>query len=707
MTSLRVDEQSAARSERMSDSGIARPKLSGIIGDQSAEAGESRSGEDTRRRGWYWNWNTMVTQFAPLIGLDGKGLLDSYIVWTDRREDSPYRGYAFPSTTSEANFYGIDRNLLSTINKILVALDLIEIKKKMVNRPDETGNDWKFPHNTYRVKDQGDNFQLTADAVRKVVELATEDTAVYRRIKHIFGSKFKPIDPQSVWYEIIAELEPTANWQKLRAIALEDERRTSERSRKGHAARRKNTGSTKAVTTGEKSVTPVALVPAVSQDSTATTVGNNSGNDSTVASESPLKSTAAQISNGSETSAAQSSNASGVQPSSDAAPINSGSATIAQTTSTTNYTDQTTTTTGDKEAQTEVRNTNVHGREPVEDFGGGPDDSRDRELTLRLFDEANENPVSVAARRVLGRVATDFADLATPVGISGWALTGLAIEEAVASGSAYVAPKRVREILNRWKRDGIPEEYARASGNHDHASQTGAAVVTDDDEPSHRFVRTPAAQSAPTISPPAQTPGDSLWERACVLLHTEASISPALHTQLVSDARLLRIESGHAELLVTDRLRAGLSADLERIIQTKLSVAARSPLRLRIVTGEAPPPHITNPYKQGDRMLAGAEFQVPGSGMTNSQLWAAVQQALAAGGDIPRAELAMWSGNSELLALADSTFVLGFGNPFLCRRAEHRRQDLEREFTYLAGFSCEIEIVESALWREEHQEGLA
>lgn len=706
MTSLRADEQSAARSEAMPETTSTRPKLTGIVGDKSPEGGESRSGEDTRRRGWYWNWNTMVTQFAPLIGLDGKGLLDSYIVWTDRREDSPYRGYAFPSTTSEANFYGIDRNVLGTINKILVALDLIEIKKKMVNRPDESGNDWKFPHNTYRVKEQGDNFQLTADAVRKVIELALEDTAVYRRIKHIFGSKFKPIDPQSVWYDIIAELEPTENWQKLRAIALEDERRTSERSRKGHAARRRSTGNTKAVATGDSGVTPVKTVSEQSKESTASTVDKDSDNDSTVATKTPPKSTAASTSSGSKTSAAQSSNASGVQTSTAAAPTSSGSPTIAQSTSTTNYTDQTTTTTGDKEAQNEVRTTNVQIREPVEDFGGGPDDSRDRELTLRLFDEANEKPVSIAARRSLGRVATDFVDLASSVGISGWALAGIAIEEAVASGSTFVATKRVREILNRWRRDGIPQEYAGMSGGHDQPAQSKSTPVTEGAESSHSFVRTPAMPEA--VSNPQSRAGDEIsafWDSACALLEKEKSISSALHHQLCSDARLLRVESGVAELLVSDRLYAVLSEDLQRLIQAKLGVAARRPLRLRVVTGDAPPPNIANPSRHNhERMLTGAIFQVPGSGMTNTQLWAAVQQSLNAGGDIPRAELAMWSGASELLALVDSTFVLGFGNAFLCRRAEHRLADLEREFTYLAGFSCEVEIVETSLWQAEQEE---
>ena len=74
--------------------------MSGIVGDASASV--SRSGEDVRKRGWFWHWNSIVTQYAPLLGLKGVGLLNSYTVWTDRREESPHRGYAFPSQQSEA-----------------------------------------------------------------------------------------------------------------------------------------------------------------------------------------------------------------------------------------------------------------------------------------------------------------------------------------------------------------------------------------------------------------------------------------------------------------------------------------------------------------------------------------------------------------------------------------------------------------------------
>ena len=98
------------------------------------EPDTAQSGDDARRRGWFWHWNSMVTQYAPLLGLKGIGLLNSYTVWTDRREHSPYQGYAFPSQTSESAFYGEDRAELISINKILVALDLIEIRKEMVQR---------------------------------------------------------------------------------------------------------------------------------------------------------------------------------------------------------------------------------------------------------------------------------------------------------------------------------------------------------------------------------------------------------------------------------------------------------------------------------------------------------------------------------------------------------------------------------------------
>src|SRR5687768_16455359 len=213
-------------------------ETAGAIAGVAGEATATRSGEDTRRRGWFWHWNALVTQYAPLIGLKGVGLLNSYTVWTDRREESPHRGYAFPSQQSEADFYGEDRNELITINKILVALDLIEIRKEMVYRTDEKGRRWKVPHNLYRVKDHGDEFNLSTADVMRVAQLADKDRAVYRYVRRMFSPRFEPIDRDNVWHRILDELRPTDIWQRLAARTERDEQRASARSKAGHASRR-------------------------------------------------------------------------------------------------------------------------------------------------------------------------------------------------------------------------------------------------------------------------------------------------------------------------------------------------------------------------------------------------------------------------------------------------------------------------------------
>ena len=116
---------SAAEAAKAGTGGHVPGATEGAIAGAVGEAAATQGGEDTRRRGWFWHWNSVVTQYAPLLGLKGVGLLNSYTVWTDRREESPHRGYAFPSQQSEADFYGEDRAELIAINKILVALDLI------------------------------------------------------------------------------------------------------------------------------------------------------------------------------------------------------------------------------------------------------------------------------------------------------------------------------------------------------------------------------------------------------------------------------------------------------------------------------------------------------------------------------------------------------------------------------------------------------
>lgn len=238
----------------------------------------SRSGLDERRRGWFWHWNSIVTQYAPLIGLKGIGLLNSYTVWTDRRSDSPFHGYAFPSQEAEAAFYGEERQELITINKILVTLGLIEIKKEMVVRVDAQGQRWRVPHNLYRVRDSEDGYTLSTDAVRAVLELARQDAEVFRYIRHIFAPRFAPIDRHNPWHAILAELRPTSLWQELvqRAEATaESYRRRAARTRR--TARSDNGVTTVATSDGDAPAqgSPTAVAISDSGSSFSGAAGDN------------------------------------------------------------------------------------------------------------------------------------------------------------------------------------------------------------------------------------------------------------------------------------------------------------------------------------------------------------------------------------------------------------------------------------------------
>jgi len=466
--------------------------VTGVVGDTSAT--EVRSGEDTRRRGWFWHWNSIVTQYAPLIGLKGVGLINSYTVWTDRRESSPHRGYAFPSQQREADFYGEDRAELITINKILVALDLIEIRKEMVLRTDEKGRRWKVPHNFYRVKDHGDGFTLTARDVLTIAELAERDRAVYRYLRRVFSPRFAPIDGQNVWHDILVEVRATEVWQRLAARAAKEESKASARSRAGHAARRGNEDEA------------VFSVPTRSDseesEATATDSDNDSATGDTNDSAGDQETSVATTNTGSATTDALINSGLNEDRPTSVAPANTAPATSAGPTNTTYHQVKSTTTTRDEAVD------NLAGEpDPAPSFGDpdrAPDDLRATDITIRHFEEANARPSTPAERRLLRQLAERFDATAREAGSSGWVWLAQAIDDAVSAGSAFVAPRRVREILTRWERDGVPVEYRPAGGDRDESSRDPYRPVTGPAGRSHRpgeVGRAPVRESIPVPDP--------------------------------------------------------------------------------------------------------------------------------------------------------------------------------------------------------------
>jgi hypothetical protein len=431
----------------------------------------SRAGEDVRRRGWFWHWNALVTQYAPLIGLKGVGLLNSYTVWTDRREESPHRGYAFPSQQSEADFYGEDRAELITINKILVALDLIEIRKEMVVRADPQGRRWKVPHNFYRVKDHGDDFSLGPTDVLRVAELAARDRAVYRYVRRVFSPRFSPIDGDNVWGRILPEVRRTPVWQGLAARAAAEEDRASARTRAGHAARKSASAGTE--DDAAPGATPPFFAPGAGDGAAITADGSDS---TTVTSLSGEQTSVAPSNTGSGLDVGGTNRGSRQKRASSVAPSNEAGPTVVAPSNTTYHQSPTTTKDDSDESEkdcsvgqsdgapTGATITAARAEQPGGPGARPPADGPGEVAALRAFESANDRPVTPAERKLLRDLAARFEPVAAAahqdrqdVPGSGWGWLEAAIWDAVEAGSAFVAPRRVREILLRWERDGFPQ----------------------------------------------------------------------------------------------------------------------------------------------------------------------------------------------------------------------------------------------------------
>jgi hypothetical protein len=562
---------------------------------------EIRTGEDTRQRGWFWHWNELHTEYEPLLKHSGIGLITSYIVWTDRREDSPYRGYAFPSLQSQAAFSGSDRAELITINRILVALDLIEIRKEMVLRVDEQGHQWRVPHNLYRVKDRSGDPHLTTADVLRVLELAEERQDVYRHIRHILTSSFVPISRTNIWHQILAELRSQPVWQRLAARALAEEERLSARSRAGHVSRRSAQGEDVPVEPveggGPRAVAPIDdhadfFVPGTELvESTATGESVESPPD--------LAQTVDAASNGGlPTSVGQSNQAFDEDRPSSGGGSNQGRPTsVAPTNPMQDQSKQATRTTkgvggqrperavtdGSGSVTGVVTSTGVTLSQASSGPGSrrAPESGPDRAAALVAFAEANSRQASAAEERLLAGIAAEVA------GDRGWELVTAAIYEAVDSGSAYVAPKRVREIVRRWLRDGhgpaaesdqsLPleavaagsEQRGEASGDHgagsngplgfDQAGEGAGIQPVQDGVESRRDVgnQRSAAGGEPFWVDEAGLGSESLWAAVVDLVEQSGAIRPAEVHDYLKPAVLLGRSGGTA-------LRLGVAHELAR-----------------------------------------------------------------------------------------------------------------------------------------------
>ena len=560
---------------------------------------DDRAGIDARQRGWYWHWNGIVTQYAPLIGLKGVGLLNSYTVWTDRRDKSPTRGYAFPSQQSESSFYGEDRAELITINKILVALDLVEIRKEMVQRTDPQGRKWKVPHNLYRVKDRTDGLELQTADVLRVVHLASKDAAVFRYVKRIFSNRFTPIDRDNVWHRILKEVAGDPTWQELTEKTARIEARASARSKAGHKSRGKQEQSENGhgpsgaeMTAGHsnnRSFDPAKHSNGDMQIVQTSVAHSNAGPDvenrDVATGNSGSESDVDHINTGSQGGDASSAEATNNGPASVVAPSN---ATYYQETSTTTTTtsesDSSTgnggaTSSGDTSGQQAIpldqssvpESVGPSGLddnpaalqttdEPGVDRPGQPAAQRSLAdpaaggplvgpgpLVVSLFEAANNRSATPLERTLLGELERDAAEPADRCGETGADWVAAAMREAVSSGSAFVAPKRIREIINRWASTGSRPGFAKLSPPSLDAAEHAEPVE----------ILLPRGRNAGRV-----------W--GLVLEELAGVLDEATHQRLFEGSRIAAYRAGNIEIEVPAAVQAKLSAEYRPLLQRHL-----------------------------------------------------------------------------------------------------------------------------------------
>jgi hypothetical protein len=786
--------------------------LEGATGQDDDHARTTeRSGVDARRRGWFWHWNNVVTQYAPLIGLKGVGLLNSYTVWTDRRDESPHRGYAFPSQQSEADFYGEERAELITINKILVALDLIEIRKEMLTRVDERGRRWRVPHNLYRVKDRPDGVDLRAADVIRVAELAKRDQAVFRYVRRVFSDRFRPIDGDNVWHTILGDLRDDPTWRELQDRTRAIEARASARTRAGHKSRSNTTnskpGAAQSSGSTETEADPVDrdLLPSIQRQEHSSASQPTSVERTNTGSRSPEMAVVDPSNNGSAIAVDPSNSGSTASRSTSVAARSNGRERVVGPSNTTYDQEILTTTTtttglsGDESAESALptdapshhagRSTSItdwsesssgHGhngsagqharsgeraanatvegavrglaserrtvegstsaeRSRAEEAGSGErvgdesghgvgshngaldrrldaqveGDEHDRRtsgtragggarerrladpaaggplvdsgpLVVSTFEAANDRRATPLERHLLAELERDADPPARAAGSTGADWVVAAMREAVASGSAFVAPKRIREIITRWASDSRNAPSAAPS-----LTPSVGAVPTVD----------AATDTAADVRMPGGASGNAVW--STVLGDLARALDRDAFQRLLTGSRITRYWRGTVEVRVGSVAAADkLSNEYRGLIERHLNSRLRRPVAVcfeadAVVSATVHTKSVSDEVSPSDEsrpvMLTEAEVEV------GRQVWQSLLADLAR--LVTPADLDRMAGVVVLGQDASGVILLGTPSPHARRLIDGRyRRDVESSLAALLGQPAPVRVLDPSGW---------
>ena len=382
-----------------------------------------------------------------------------------------------------------------------------------------------------------------------------------------------------------------------------------------------------------------------------------------------------------------------------------------------------------------------------------PADGPNESAATRAFEDANARPATPAERRLLRELAARFDPAAAAQGASGWSWVAASIYEAVAAGSAFVAPRRIGEILTRWERDGIPASAGIAANPAPKSTTLSGADMDASPRPPSRLsanadaiqkiersgsgrviVETQGGDPAdllgngPDIALPHGYGARRTWRFVVGLLGS--ALDRATLAALVRGTAIVGYRDGEVTIAAEDAAQAERLATTYRdLIARKLGEALRRPVRLAIL---APDPgetaaddafgrfevgrggrgeEIGDPVAMSGRAQAVTAdpdletpaipiFLVPECGLNSDQVWATVIAEVVARGDVSRANVDTWLRATALIGRgADGGLIVGASSAMAQRRIAGRfLPPLRAAATAVLGVRVSVEVVIAREW---------
>jgi hypothetical protein len=243
---------------------------------------------------------------------------------------------------------------------------------------------------------------------------------------------------------------------------------------------------------------------------------------------------------------------------------------------------------------------------------------------------------------LLAELERDADPAARRRGDSGAAWVAAALREAVASGSRFVAPKRIREIITRWAtepdrvdptRRSATERSDNSAARSPRAARSGALSDTGDYMESDEAMRAASdngSSGATTadVRLPGGVSGVFIW--TAVLGELERVLEPDTFERLLAGSAIVRYRRGTVEVRVPSAAAAAkLSVEYRALVERHLNGRLRRPVALQFTSVSDVPQQATS-EPAAEEPWDGAIIRVsPADAELGRQLWRALLDGIA------------------------------------------------------------------------------